>query len=426
MFQELIDKEVTGVKPHPLNRSFEIQFGDLTLIFKLYGRRSNIILFEKEKLQTLFRSELKQDFQLAMCAFSANNYLLEQPIIPESEQILKEDVSNYIKETHQNEPLKKAISHLITSSTYITPEAYPKLHLLRHDSENELKFKDVLTAVNEYHLLFVRNVLFEQERSKATQALERKRDQTKNYLRKIENKLRQLKNRRSYKEIADIIMANLHQIDHGATEATLFDFYTNENFTVKLKEKLSPQLNAELLYKKSKNEKVEIKKLVENSKNKENLLLELELQIEKINQSSSWKELRKLTSNEAERTDQRALPYSTFWYNNYEIRVGKDARRNDQLTTRFSSKDDLWLHAKDVSGSHVIIKCPSKNRIPKDVIEYAAGLAAYFSKRKSDTLCPVLFTPRKYVRKSKRLAPGMVIIEREEVILVVPLDPNKL
>ena len=80
----------------------------------------------------------------------------------------------------------------------------------------------------------------------------------------------------------------------------------------------------------------------------------------------------------------------------------------------------MWLHAKDVAGSHVIIKHQSGKNFPKDVIERAAELAAYNSKRRTESLCPVSYTPKKFVRKRKGDAPGLVVVEREQVIMVVP------
>ncbi|RDC64187.1 uncharacterized protein AHMF7616_02798 [Adhaeribacter pallidiroseus] len=93
------------------------------------------------------------------------------------------------------------------------------------------------------------------------------------------------------------------------------------------------------------------------------------------------------------------------------------------LTQQFTFKEDLWLHAKDVSGSHVVIKYQAGKTFPEPVIQKAAQLAAYYSKRKTDSLCPVLYTPKKFVRKRKGAAPGEVVVEREKVILVQPGNP---
>lgn len=100
--------------------------------------------------------------------------------------------------------------------------------------------------------------------------------------------------------------------------------------------------------------------------------------------------------------------------------IGRNAKNNDLLTQRYTYKDDLWLHARDVTGSHVVVKYKAGKTFPKSVIERAAELAAWYSKRRTDSLCPVIVTPKKYVRKPKGLAEGQVLVEKEDVVLVVP------
>jgi predicted ribosome quality control (RQC) complex YloA/Tae2 family protein len=99
--------------------------------------------------------------------------------------------------------------------------------------------------------------------------------------------------------------------------------------------------------------------------------------------------------------------------------VGKNAKNNDLLTLKYAKKFDIWLHARDVSGSHVIIRNPQQRTVPKHVIEKAAELAAHFSKRATESLCPVIVTAKKYVRKTKDLLPGQVIVDREEEVVMV-------
>ena len=104
----------------------------------------------------------------------------------------------------------------------------------------------------------------------------------------------------------------------------------------------------------------------------------------------------------------------------HATKINYNDNENETILRSFTQKNDLWLHAKDVSGSHVIIKeIPGRN-FPKPVIEKAAELAAYHSKKRNETTCPVIYTPRKYVRKRKGDPPGMVIIDKEQVILVRP------
>jgi predicted ribosome quality control (RQC) complex YloA/Tae2 family protein len=93
------------------------------------------------------------------------------------------------------------------------------------------------------------------------------------------------------------------------------------------------------------------------------------------------------------------------------------------LTQKYAHKDDLWLHAKDVAGSHVVIRHKAGQTIPEPVIEHAAMLAGWYSKRQHDSLCPVTVTPKKFVRKPRGARPGQVLVERERVILVKPGNP---
>ena len=82
-------------------------------------------------------------------------------------------------------------------------------------------------------------------------------------------------------------------------------------------------------------------------------------------------------------------------YLGYVILIGRNAKNNDLLTKQYAFKEDLWLHARDVSGSHVVIKNQPGKKFPAPVIERAAELAAFYSKRKTDSLCPVIVTPKK-------------------------------
>ena len=123
--------------------------------------------------------------------------------------------------------------------------------------------------------------------------------------------------------------------------------------------------------------------------------------------------------------DKSEAPFHLVEYMGYEILIGKNAVKNELLTFNIAKKEDIFLHAKDVPGSHVIIKKRSNQNVPISVVEKAGSFAAYNSKSKSESLSRVLYTPKKYVRKAKGTAKGMVIVEREKVILVKPTKFSK-
>ena len=206
----------------------------------------------------------------------------------------------------------------------------------------------------------------------------------------------------------------------------LFDFYRNKNITIKLRSDLSPQKNAENFYRKSKNEKIELEKLMENIESREQLLTVINNHIEAIEAAENLKTLRSylkangLSPNTKLKIQSYRELFKRFEVEGFEILVGRNSKNNDLLTQQYAYKEDLWLHARDATGSHVVVKYRAGKKFPNSVIETAASLAAYFSKRRNETLAPVIVTPKKFVRKPKGFAEGQVIVEKEEVVMVEP------
>ncbi|VAW27920.1 Fibronectin/fibrinogen-binding protein, partial [hydrothermal vent metagenome] len=240
-----------------------------------------------------------------------------------------------------------------------------------------------------------------------------------NYVKKLTKKLNEISTESNNQQKADILMANLHAIAKGSKSVELLNFYTNATIIINLNPLQTPQKNAERYYRKAKNEAKEINILANNIKLKEKIISELKLKLLKIERSSDFKFLQAQMPKQQTKTEE-PMAYKEFVVDDFLILVGKNAKHNDTLTLKIAKKEDLWLHAKDVSGSHVVIKQIPGRTYPNYIIEKAAQLAAYYSKRKTDSLCPVLYTPKKYVRKKKGTPAGAVFVEKEKVLLVEP------
>jgi predicted ribosome quality control (RQC) complex YloA/Tae2 family protein len=104
----------------------------------------------------------------------------------------------------------------------------------------------------------------------------------------------------------------------------------------------------------------------------------------------------------------------------YEVLVGRSARDNDQLTFQVARPNDLWLHAGDYPGSHVIIRNSSRSEIPHRTIIEAAQLAAKFSQASKDSKVNINYTHRKFLTKPKGSAPGLVRLSNFKTITVEP------
>jgi len=430
--------DVLGVELYENERAFSLLLsGDKKLLFKLFTAKANVLLLEDEEVIDLFMHRHEDDWDLQPAALprhfdltlerlqQAENFRQFLPTLPQ-EFIAHEN----LKSLSPEEALEKTmlfLEKIKNTSWYVwRTQSGAALSCYAPDGEVTADYAggDVLEAANTFFWLFSSTFYLEKERKSALKLLGKRQRQTRSYLKKSEKKYIELEEQARYREEADILMANLHQIPKGAKEATLFDFYRNEEITIRLKPQLSPQKNAENLYRKAKNQKIELQNLEKNIAQKEQQLDKLEQLEEKITQIDRLRELRKLLKKTGLQSDTQKQaeqkPYREFTKDGWRIWVGKNARQNDQLTQRFAHKEDLWLHARDTPGSHVVIKQQAGKTIPKPVLERAAELAAWYSKRKHDSLCPVMYTPKKYVRKPKGSPPGAVLVEKESVILVKP------
>src|SRR5690606_17627308 len=194
---------------------------------------------------------------------------------------------------------------------------------------------DPIAAANEFFKYAVVVQSFEKEKNALLKKLEEAKKKTQNYLDKTLGKLLELEVETSPSQLADIIMANLHQIPPGAEEVSLYDFYRDEQIEVKLKRKMSPQKQAENLYRKGKNRKIEIEQLQKNLEDKESYLQALEKHLEEVAGITHFKELRSFEKENnlltSKKEQQETVPYKRFEVDGYEVLVGKSAKANDEL-----------------------------------------------------------------------------------------------
>ncbi len=435
LFTSLRSKTVVSCKVFQFERSFEITFKDeLSLIFKMHGRRANILFLQENKVKEVFRNSLSADFDLTPDGLKKEIEISESsfrtngcnPI--ELLPALGKEVQSYweshfsTSDDHEKwVELQKLLEQLDTNPIFLDEEN-SKLSLLQIDDATETL--DPIEASNWLFAKKTREFYFEREKTQIKSRLNQSIRQSENYIFKTSEKLRVVQSQRNPEEIANIIMANLSLIEKGLSKVVLNDIYSGDFIEIKLNPKLSPQKNAENFYRKSKNRHQEIDALEKNISEKQKRIDDLNQLIEALESVQNSKELKQyLKTNKLEKTSskpEKNKPYHEFEKDSWNILVGKNAKANDELTLKVATKNDLWLHAKDVSGSHVVIKEKPGQNFPIHIIEYAAALAAFNSKRKTDSVCPVIYTKKKFVRKPKGSPPGTVIVEKEEVIMIEP------
>ncbi len=432
LFTSLIGQSINKLIQYNNERSFTILFNNnQQLVFKLYGNQSNIILVDNEEVIDLFKNKLSRD---KTSHFNTLDRALDisYKALKNNEWDIKKTIPTLDKTTAQN--LADALTLKDYSedcfNKFITALESPNFYLDKQENEYRLSllktthsiahFSDPLQAINSFFEKQVKYKTVYLLKNKLTAELNKQLVKSNNYIKKLTKKLVELSSGSSNQQKADILMANMHAISKGIKSVELLNFYTNEQITIKLNFLLSPQKNAERYYRKAKNEAKEIAILKNNIRTKEEFISTIKSKIAIIDTETDSKSLQKLTSKKLSPPIERNLPYKKFIIEEFQVLVGKNAKHNDTLTLKIAKKDDLWLHAKDVSGSHVVIKQIPGRVFPKNIIEKAAQLAAFYSKRKTDSLCPVLYTPKKFVRKKKGTPAGAMFVEKEKVILVIP------
>ena len=242
--------------------------------------------------------------------------------------------------------------------------------------------------------------------------------------------------RERLRQLGDIVTANIHRITKGQTLLEAEDFYDEEMKTIQipLSPLLSPQQNAGKFYKDYAKLKTAEKELTRQMTLAEQELQYLESVLEELSRAETEGELeeirQELHSGGYIRADTgkkrmkqaRSQPMRFESTDGYPIYVGRNNHQNDELTFRLARKDDIWLHAQKVHGSHVIISCGGTTP-PDDTVTQAAQLAAYYAETKGGQNIPVDVTPVKQVKKTPGGKPGMVIYHTYKTVIVNPY-PN--
>ncbi|MEP1033662.1 NFACT RNA binding domain-containing protein [Ekhidna sp.] len=435
LFPDLLDQTVSGVSVFKYERSFQIAFDSEALIFKMHARRANILFVQNGTVSSIFRKALTPDLEINPTALhkeikiSQKQFAVHGGNPIELIPALGKEVKIYLEQTgfyEETDQRKWILFQELLSALDKNPIFLRKGPAISLLLESDEKAENAIAASNQLYNRTARSFYFEKERSEGINKLKQRIKKSESYIFKTRSKLSQVENSRSPEEIANILMANLNSLQTGLTKAVLFDFYNDQSIEIKLNRELSPQKNAENLYRKAKNRHQEIDTLKENIAAKETLIDKLSRQILYIQDIEDIKELRKYFKDhglsQKEKNKEENLPYHEFEVDGWQILLGKNAKANDVLTLKVANKNDLWLHAKDVAGSHVVIRQKPGHNFPSHIIEKAAALAAANSKRKTDTLCPVIYTQKKFVRKMKGAPAGQVIVEKEEIVMVEPAN----
>jgi predicted ribosome quality control (RQC) complex YloA/Tae2 family protein len=252
--------------------------------------------------------------------------------------------------------------------------------------------------------------------------------------------MRESANRDTYRLYGELITANLHAIRSGAPSARLLNYRSDapdDYADIALDEDLSPQANAQLYFRKYRKASSTWKNAEIQSGESQKELAYLESVQQALDMAESQNEIDEIR---AELSAQKYLPQARAKgrkpapapeslprlftsADGLRIYVGKNNRQNDRLTLKTASSADIWLHARNMPGSHVIIK-KERGDVPEATLFEAAALAAYFSRARWGENVSVDYTAAKNVKKPPGAKPGMVTYENFSTLAVNPRLPG--
>lgn len=304
---------------------------------------------------------------------------------------------------------------------------------LYDDTHTVVGFDSISKATEEY---FYKKDLHERIMQKTQglrKSLQIKLDRVKTKMQKQIDEINQAQNLDEYAKAGQLLTANIYQMDKGMKEIEVYDYLTEGSplVSILLNPDWTPSENIQDYYKKYNKAKARIRELtdqLEQTKNENDYLENVFVSINNIDSLEAIEDIKDEMAREGyysqvnikkktEKTPSKPLEFTAS--DGTLILVGKNNTQNDRLTFKIASPNDIWLHTKDIPGSHVIIKATLET-VSQDALQEAAMLAAYYSKSQASSQVPVSYTPRKNVKKPKGAKPGMVIYTDYKTIYVTP------
>ena len=257
--------------------------------------------------------------------------------------------------------------------------------------------------------------------------------------RRLANQREELKvsaDREKFKLMGDLISANLYRVEKGMGSVTVENFYDEScpKIEIKLDKRLTPSQNMQRYYGEYRKADTAEKILTEQIKKGEEELAYIDSVFDALTRTKGEDEVNELRLELAEQGYIRAAklkgkppkahpPLEFRSPDGFTVLVGRNNKQNDMLTAKLADKTDIWLHTKDITGSHVIIRAEGKE-VPDSTVMWAARIAAWCSKAKNSSQVPVDYVPVRFVKKPSGAKPGMVIFTNNRTLYVTPLDPD--
>ena len=429
-----------------------------TLIIEIMGKHSNILLVDKTEQKIL--EVIKH------IGFSQNSY---RTLLPGATYIAPPSTDAFNPFTIKNEKLfeilqtqeltAKNLQHLFqglgrdtamelekillddklnTFRNFFSQETNPYLTKISFSSvpfSNRVgeSFNSLSELLDSYYKDKAERDRVKQQASELIRRVENELQKNRQKLKKQEKELLATENAEEFRQKGELLTTFLHQVPNDQDQVVLDNYYTNQPITIALDKALTPNQNAQKYFKRYQKLKEAVKYLTDLIEETKATILYLESVETVLNQAGldEIAEIREelietgfIRRRQREKLHKRKKPEKYLASDGKTIiYVGRNNLQNDELTFKMARKDELWFHAKDIPGSHVVI---SGNLDPSDEIKTdAAELAAYYSKGRLSNLIQVDMIQVKKLNKPTGGKPGFVTYTGQKTLRVTP-NPDKI
>jgi predicted ribosome quality control (RQC) complex YloA/Tae2 family protein len=454
-FEDIYGVNIERVSIPETDRWFYIHFENgQKLSFRLFSNRANVFLSQNDIINEVFKeydevgSEAPDPQSLDLFEVDGdvsrkstkNKLVALNPMLPR--QNLKELIRIHELDSADLSKLRSFVMRITEEM-----EQNPSFRLLENGEttllsedtlpiETEKVYDDINHLILDRYKNYSRNQRLKQRRSTLVKALKTKIKRATSGLNNLYQADKGLERAEKYEQWGHLLMANAHLGSVNKKELEVDDLYSEgDKVTIPIKRDLDIAENAQRYYKKSASaersyeEAVQRIPRMEKEKEKAETLLQQAQSINNLWEFQDWEkehedELQEYRNTDGNNSNSEQLPFYTLEIKGYPVWIGKNAKSNDKLV-QMAHKEDVWMHARKVAGSHLIIRMGNdKGMPPKDVLLEAASYAAFNSKAKGTKLAPVIITKKKYVRKPKGSPPGAVLVDKEDVEMVEPRKPD--
>ena len=429
-----------------------------TLIIEIMGKHSNILLVDKSSHKIL--EVIKH------VGFSQNSY---RTLLPGSTYIAPPSTESLNPFTVKDEKLFEILQTRETTAKHLQS----LFHGLGRDTANELEkilvsdklstfrnffnqeTKPCLTETSFSPIPFANQVgepftslsdlldtyykdkaerdRVKQQASELIRRVENELQKNRHKLKKQEKELLATDNAEEFRQKGELLTTFLHQVPNDQDQVILDNYYTNQPITIALDKALTPNQNAQRYFKRYQKLKEAVKYLTDLIEETKATILYLE-SVETVLNQAGLEEIAEIREEliqtgfirrrQREKIQKRKKPEQYLASDGKTIiYVGRNNLQNEELTFKMARKEELWFHAKDIPGSHVVI---SGNLEPSDEVKTdAAELAAYFSQGRLSNLVQVDMIEVKKLNKPTGGKPGFVTYTGQKTLRVTP-DPEKI